>query len=251
MPPILNRVALVLALLGCDSKKPEAAGAVAQSPPPAAAIVDARPQLGGNLLTLGEHQVELAVQHDGVVRALLFDARGRRSQDTRSPKLAVTLTGEDGRKHELGLSYDEQRRCYWGRANAGALALSTIPVSLERGGERFTGALAQYALLPPPRFGGRVIAVGGFGVELVATPGHLSAHVLDSFGKAVTRIDLALTVTLGDDGERALGWDAPSMSYRVALDRGLDPGAGPLRLTLSADRRQHHGGAESLSALAR
>src|SRR5690242_14557310 len=101
MTSIPIRVALLLALLGCDSKTPPGSelGSRAQSQVATTrAVVAARPELGGNVLVLGEHQVELAVQHDGFVRALAFDAQGRRIDDPSSLKLGVTLTSEDGRK---------------------------------------------------------------------------------------------------------------------------------------------------------
>jgi hypothetical protein len=200
---------------------------------------------------LGEHQLELAVQHDGFVRALVFDAQGRRMDDASSATIVVTLTGEDGRKHALELARDARRRCFWGKANAGgALGLSSIPVKLDVGGKVVAGSLSQYALLPAPRFGGQVIAVGGFGVELVATGDRLAAHVLDSWGKAVTRIDLELKLVSGDGSELALTWDAPSSSYRAALDGKLDASTQPLRLALGADGKLHVGATQSLRSIA-
>lgn len=214
-------------------------------------IAAARPELGGNLLALGEQQLELAVEHDGLVRAVVFDAQGRRVADAPASTIGVTLTTENGRKLELSLAHDRERACFWSKASPGeALGSSTIPVSLGARGKTITGSLSQYALLPAPRFGGQVIAVGGFGVELVATPERLAAHVLDSFGKPVTRIDLALELELGAAGPLPLTWDAPSMSYQLALAGKLDPLAEPLRLTLTADGRPHVGAVQSLRALA-
>src|SRR5688572_7863117 len=111
MQTILNRVALVLALLGCDSKTPPTTtvGAAAQSQLAAPVVlVSARPALGGNLLVLGEHQLELAVEHDGLVRALVIDAQGRRVDDT-AQSIGVTLTTETGRKLALSLAHDRER----------------------------------------------------------------------------------------------------------------------------------------------
>lgn len=200
---------------------------------------------------LGEHQLELAVQQDGFVRALVFDTQGRRIVDGGALKIGVTLTREDGRKLELALARDEKRHCFWSKADpGGALGLSTIPVTLEVNGKRTTGTLSQYALLPAPRFGGQVIAAGGFGVELVATPARVDAHVFDSWGKAVTRIDLDLRLAIGDGSPLALGWDASSQSYWVTLDGKLDPSTQPLRLTLTADGKLHLGATQSVRALA-
>jgi hypothetical protein len=203
------------------------------------------------VLALGEHQVELAVRQDGAVRALVFDAQGRRVSEPGPFTIGVTLTTEAGRKLAVRLAHDERRHCFWGKADAGEpLGLSTIPVTLGAGGKVVTGTLSQYALLPDARFGGQVLAVGGFGVELVASPERVSAHVLDSFGKAVTRIDLVLKLALGDDAELTLAWDAPSTSYRFALDGKLDPMTRPLRLTLLADGKPHSGATQALQAIA-
>jgi len=253
MQTTLNRVALVLALLGCDSKKPPEmkVGASAQSQVATpAVIVAARPELGGNLLALGEQQLELAVEHDGLVRAVVFDGQGQRIDDA-TVTVGVALTTENGRKVALSLARDQQRTCFWSKANVGdALGLSTIPVSVGVGGKTRSGTLSQYALLPAPRFGGQVIAVGGFGVELVATPERISAHVLDSFGEAVTRIDLELKLELGPEGILPLTWDAPSMSYLVTLDGQGDPRTRPLGLTLTADGKAHFGAVGALRARA-
>lgn len=198
---------------------------------------------------LGEHQVELAVQHDGFVRALVFDAQGQRI-DASTAKLGVTLTSEDGRKLELVLGRDDQRRCFWVKASlGGALGLSTIPVTLDVSGKVVTGTLSQYALLPDPRFGGQVIALGGFGVELVASGTQVSAHVLDSWGKPVTRIDLELKLTPGAGNPLTLVWNAADMSYTATLDGPLDLGAQPVRLALTADGKLHVGATQSLHAI--
>ncbi len=215
-------------------------------------IVAARRELGGNLLVLGEHQLELALQHDGFVRALVFDARGKRVVDPGSLTIGLTLTTEDGRKLELALPYDREQGCFWSKPSPGAaLSSSVIPVTLGVGGGNIiNGTLSQYALLPAPRFGGQLLALGGFGVELVVTPERVRAQVLDSWGKPVTRTDLDLKLSLGAGGELALGWDIASMSYQVALDGKLDPTTQPLRLALSADGRQQVAATQSLRALA-
>jgi hypothetical protein len=261
MRTTLNRFALALVLLqGCNSDKPSSeakaetnAQATVQAGASAQAL-SARPELGGNLLALGDYQAELAIQHDGLVRALVFDGHGQRVAQPESITLSLSFNTEAGHKLDLALAWSEVRACFWGKAEGkGAIGLGPIDVSLGIGGQVFAGTLSQYALLPAPRFGGQVIAAGGFGVELVASPELVSAYVLDSAGKAVTRIDLDLKLAVGASAgnELALKWDAPSLSYRAALDGTLDLSSQPLRLALTADGKLHVGATQSLRALAK
>jgi hypothetical protein len=256
----LNRLALVLVLLpGCDGDK-SPRGTTAQASAQATARVGAtaalgspRPELGGNLLRLGDYQAELAIQGDGLVRALVFDAQGQRVPKPESLTLSLSFNAQAGHKLDLALAWNAAKACFWGKVDPkGALGLAPIDVSLGVGGQVFAGTLSQYALLPAPRFGGQVIAAGGFGVELVTTPALVSAYVLDSAGKAVTRTDLELElgVGAGAGSELSLKWDAPSLSYRAALDGKLDLSTQPLRLALLADGKLHVGAAQSLRSIA-
>jgi hypothetical protein len=250
----LNRLALALALLpACNHDEPAATAKTTAQASAAASLGSPRPELGGNLLALGEYRAELAIQSDGLVRALVFDAQGQRVAKPESLTLSLSFSTQAGKKLDLALAWHDARACFWGQVEPkGELGLGPIDVSLGVGGQVFAGTLSQYALLPAPRFGGQVIATGGFAVELVATPELVSAYVLDSAGKAVTRLDLdlKLAVGAGASSELALKWDAPSMSYRTALDGKLDLQALPLRLALTADGKLHVGATQSLRAIA-
>jgi hypothetical protein len=255
-----NRRPLVLALLlltACNSDKPtsddklEAQGGVSARAGGSVQALTAKPELGGNLLALGEYQVELAIQADGLVRALVFDARGGRAEKPEAFTLSLSFRTPEGKKLDLALAWNAAQSCFWGKALAqGGLGLKPIDVSLRAGGQVFAATLSEYALLPEPRFAGQMIAVGGFGVELVSSPGLVSGYVLDSSGKTVTRQDLELKLSLGARPELALGWDVPSASYRAAIDGALDASREPLRLVLAADGKLHIGSTRALRAIA-
>jgi hypothetical protein len=155
-------------------------------------------------------------------------------------------------KPTLDLAYDNKLGCLRGQADVhGGLALAPIAVKLAVDGKTFTGNLSEYVLLPAARFGGSVLATGGYSVELVAKPQLLSAFVFDAAGNALAKGDLDLKLRVaGAANDLQLVWDAESESYRAALDGKLDVATLPLRLTLTAGGKVSIAAARSLKAIA-
>jgi hypothetical protein len=211
-----------------------------------------RRELGGNVLAFEDFQAELALHKNGLVRALVYDTEGKRLTPAERAKMNVVLSAEGGVKPALDLAYDAKLGCLRGQADVhGGLGLGPIVVKLDVDGKTFTGNLSEYVLLPAPRFGGSVLATGGYSVELVAKPELVSAFVFDAAGNALAKGDLDLKLRVaGAASDLQLAWDAESESYRAALDGKLDVASLPLRLTLTAAGKVNIGAAMSLKMIA-
>jgi hypothetical protein len=248
-------------LLGCNTEKApasdvsaaEAKSNAAAQGSTAAQLQLVTPTLGGNVLAVGDHQVELAVFENGQVQGLVYTAGGQTLEPAALPKLTAALRTKGGGHAIAALAWDAPHACLQGRAALdAALVVEPIDVSLDFAGKVSTATLANYAILPFARLGGSVLAVGGYAVELVAKPDVLAAYVLDATGKAQGAGDLALQLQLGADAGSKLDlkWDPARASYVASLDAKLELMAQPLRLALTAAGKTYLGATSSLSALA-
>jgi len=211
------------------------------------------PTLGGSVLVVGDHQVELAVFENGQVQGLVYTVGGQALAPLALPKVTAALRTRGGGQHEAALAWDAPHACLQGRAALdAALVAEPIEVSLDVGGQVVKAALVDYAILPFARFGGSVLAVGGYAVELVAKPDLVAAYVLDASGKAQGGTDFSLQLRLGADAGTTLDlkWDPVRASYTASLDGKLDLTAQPLRLALTAAGKTYLGATLSLNALA-
>jgi len=250
-------------LLGCNTEKaPASDGSAAEAKSSVAAsgstagqaqLQLVTPTLGGNVLAVGDHQVELAVFENGQVQGLVYTAGGQALEPAALPKLTAALRTKGGGHRVAALAWDAPHACLQGRAALdAALTVEPIDVSLDFAGKVSTATLASYAILPFARFGGSVLAVGGYAVELVAKPELVAAYVLDASGKAQGAGDLALQLQFGADAgsKLELKWEPARASYIAALDAKLELMAQPLRLALTAAGKTYLGATSSLSALA-
>ncbi|MDB4998689.1 MAG: hypothetical protein JWM74_6121, partial [Myxococcaceae bacterium] len=85
----------------------------------------------------------------------------------------------------------------------------------------------------------RVIMAGDYSVELAAKAGvkgsTISAFAFDASGAAAAKGDLDLSLRLGAGAFVKLLWDAPSASYRAAVDALVDLDTQPITIALKAD----------------
>jgi len=243
---------------GCNSDKAGASGGTAGTASAAAKagaeakLVLVAPTLGGSVLVVGEQQVELAILENGLVQGLVYDAQGKAVAAAQLPKVSVALRTKGGGRPSAALVWVAPHACLEGRAQLEAgLVAEPIDVTLE-GAERATAMLANYAILPFARFGGSVLAVGPYAVELVAKPDAVLAYVLDATGQARGGADLSLQLAVGAGGETKLDfkWDPARAGYTAALDGKLDVSGQPLRLALTAAGQAYLGAVQSLQALA-
>ena len=248
-------------LASCNTDKApgsEATAAVAQGSAAAEGSVAAQaqlitPTLGGSVLLVGDHQVELAVFENGQVQGLVYASGGQTLAPLALPKVTAALRTKGGGHHSAALAWDAPHACLQGHAALdAALVAEPIDVSLDFGGKVTTATLVNYAILPFARFGGSVLAVGGYAVELVTKPDLVAAYVLDASGKAQAGADFALQLQVGADAGSKLDlkWDPARASYTASLDGKLDLTAQPLRLALTAAGKTYLGATSSLSALA-
>ncbi|MEO8179949.1 MAG: hypothetical protein ABI895_14035 [Deltaproteobacteria bacterium] len=243
---------------GCNSDKssssevPAGAAGVAANQEATAQLSLVTPTLGGSVVRVGDQQAELAILENGLVQGLVYDARGKALVAAESPKVSVALRTKGGGHPSAALAWVEPHACLEGRAQLEAgLVAEPIVVTLE-GAARATATLADYAILPFARFGGSVLAVGPYAVELVSKPDVMLAYVLDASGQAQGGADLALQLQLGAAAGTQLDfkWDPARALYSAALDGKLDVSGQPLRLELTAAGKAYLGAVQSLKAVA-
>jgi hypothetical protein len=254
---LLSMLGALSAGFGCHSEAPGANGAAGSAAVEAKAGADAQlvlvaPTLGGSVLAVGEHQVELAILENGLVQGLVYDAHGKAVAAAELPQVSVALRTKGGGRPSAALAWAAPHACLEGRAQLQAgLVAEPIDVTLQGAG-RATATLSDYAILPFARFGGSVLAVGPYAVELVVKPDLVLAYVLDATGKIAGAADWALQLQVGAAGGTKLDfkWDPARAGYSAALDGHLELSGEPLRLGLTAGGKAYLGAVQSLEALA-
>jgi hypothetical protein len=219
----------------------------------ASALVVKGPEFGGNVLVVGDHSAELLLRSNGEVLAFLRDAAGVAVHSEAGLALNASVRTAAGASENVALHFDAARKCFAGQVKAG-VGLSPGPVELSitgKGGVAL-GGLSQIALRVDASHGGEVLVVGDYSVELVAQGKELHAFVFDAAGKASTaaNLDLRLDLAALVHPDASLTWDAPSGSYRAALNGKVDFDAQPIRVMLTAGGRAFVGAAASLQAVA-
>ena len=145
--------------LGCATDKTEppasetpASGEAtvnAQAEGNAKAELTVTPTLGGSVFAVGEYQTELAVFEDGLVKGLVFDARGQAVPPALVTNFTLLLSAEGDVKPRATLAWNADAKCFQGKADVlASLVAKPIDVSFDVGGKAQTGALAAYSLLP-------------------------------------------------------------------------------------------------------
>jgi hypothetical protein len=245
---VLSLLICVSPGLACNSDKGAAASASAEIS--AKAGVSVSPTLGGSVLMVGEHPVELAVAENGFVQGLVYDAQGK-ALASAEPQLSVSLRTKGGGQPKASLVWNGPHARLEGRAQLDAgLSAEPIEVSLDLAGQHASALLSDYAILPFARFGGSVLAAGPYAVEVLAKGDGVSAYVLDASGKAQGGADFSVKLQFGAGAEHALElkWDAARACYTASFAGDLS--AQPLRLSLIAFGKAYSGAAASLKAVA-
>jgi hypothetical protein len=166
------------------------------------------PRMSGALVVAGKYSVEIAMDADGKIQALLRDAAGDLVDGKQKLELKV---GEV----TVALAWDGAAK-FVGRAEAG-VGFAAGPVSILIDGS-VAAKLPRLAIRAEAKHEGRLVAVGGYTLELVAEAGALIAYVFDAKGAAHAAGDLDISIQIGGaDGVLKLAWDAPSLAYKVAF----------------------------------
>jgi hypothetical protein len=237
--------AAVVLVTGCEETKPEADGsgveatAAGSASAQAAASADAEAsaavsaQMGGSVVAVGEHFVELLLFERGVAEAWVLDARGKLVAEPADFKLRLKQAGEAEASIEMAWSEPDGR---FSGSVAGEAKLSTgeITIELEIDGKVATGVLAQVVLLAGPTFGGVLLVAGKYGAEVAAEAGGAVEVQLAGADGAV--IEGGLEVAANVEGAAgtmqrvALEWDADLGRFRGQAKADAKLAAGPFVL---------------------
>ena len=190
------------ALLATSCKKTEADGASS------AEIQGAfLAKMGGQIVSIGEHKVEVRLFEDGRAEAMVFDGKG----DVLAEKdLAKTKVIVHGTSKPTTLAYQRETARFAGEAE-GDLAFApnaAIDIELRVDDVGTKGRLDAPVLLVGPEIGGTLVVSGKHGVELAANAdGSFEAIVRDAAGARLSG-DANMKVALQIDGKDVpLAWE--------------------------------------------
>lgn len=262
---IASGVLMLMIGIGCSKQEPERAKAEGEAKVLGKAEADGEasvkaklaslvPRLGGSLLALGEHQLELAIHENGLVEGLLFSADGKVDARPKA-KIDVELQAEGDAKPKVELTWDEKTARFTGNTGAeAALVAKPVNVSAKLEGKAQKATLSEYALLPEPSFGGTVLANGAFKTELIARPdGQLQAFVTDEKGAKVKgdrKASLRANFGAKAEPDVKLEWDDKHACFLGKARAGANIGGKPLRLALDIGGKSHVGGLAKLAVTA-
>lgn len=228
----------------CSSEDKATATAAASAEASGDAKVDAkaaiaRPRIGGTVAAAGDYSVEVALHENGLIEAVVSDARGQLVSD--GVKLSAQARAKGGATEKVQLAFNAPRARFEGQAKAGVeLAPGPVEVALDVAGKALTCKLEAGVALPEPRLGGSVLAAGAFSAELIAKAnGQIDAFVKDSSGVTV-KGDTGATFKViasakGDAHEEiALHFDAPRACFTGNAKAGVELAPGPLELLVDA-----------------
>ncbi len=197
-----------------------------------APVLFVAPEIGGTLVALGTHSVELVADADGEVQAIVRTADGKRLNADANVDVSVKLATKAGAEQTVKLKFDPPRMRFVGRADAGVeLAAGPAEIAI---GAAASARLPKLALRAEAKHGGRLVVAGDYSVELVAKGDVVGAFVFDASGAAVTKADLDLSLRVGNGAFVKLSWDAPSLSYRADVDSKIDFAVTPVALSVKA-----------------
>jgi len=228
------------------SASAEATGAIRTK-----AAATARARIGGTVIATGGYAVEVLVQGNGRVEALVMDAKGELIGGPEKVKLALTVHTKAGAQAKIDLKWDPPKAPFGGHAAAGVqLAPGAVDVTLDIDGKASAGAAAMVALSAEAIHGGQIVMAGDYSIELVPQGELIYAFAFDASGKAHAGGDLALDLEVGGK-TFAFAWDAATMSYKAKLDAGIELDAKPIVLKLTAGGKLAVGAVASFKADAR
>jgi len=235
------------------SKEPEVQAAATAETSVAAKLQAAIPRLGGSILALGDHQLELAIHQSGLIEALLYDSSGKLVSEPETKSLAVDLQAKGDADPKVALTWDQAQARFVGQADAKAeLVPEPVAVTAKVGAKSEQGKLTDYALLPAPRLGGTVLTAGTYQTELIAHPnGELAAFVTNAEGAAINADAKAdLEASVGANPAVKLAWSPERACFLGKLDPKVKLEQNPIKLALNADGKTHIGGLAALTVTA-
>ncbi len=229
-------IATVVAVAGC---KPEGEGASASASAAAAASGATQPgataaaeaRVGGQVVMVGAHAVELKIYGRGLVEAWVFDASGKLVADE---KTKLSLRPASGGA-AVECSFDAPSMRLIGRAAADA-KIPSGPVEVElslAGGASAKATLEAPVLLSGPSVGGTLVAAGKYSIEIAASAdGKVQALLRDAAGELVDGKQ-KLELKVGEITVE-LAWDGVAKFVGQAK-AGADFAAGPVSIVIDGN----------------
>jgi hypothetical protein len=198
----------------------------------------ALPRIGGSVASAGDFSVELATHQNGLVEALISDAKG--ALVSAGVKLSALVRAKGGATEKLELAFVPARARFEGRAKAGVeLVPGPIDVDLDVGGKVQTCKLNAAVVLPEPRFGGNVLAAGAYSAELFVSPkGEVRAFIDNAGaqvkGDAAAKFKVNANARGGAREEINLAFDPPHACFIGKAKAGVELAPGPLEFVADA-----------------
>jgi hypothetical protein len=194
--------------------------------------------IGGQLIDVGAHKVELRVFAEGRAEARVLDARGKELAAPEKAKLTLHASAKGGPSPTaIEMAYEPVTMRFAG-ATAGKADLEAGPIDVELKVEDATahGRLDAPVLLVGPEMGGTLFVAGKYGVELVVRgDGNVEAIVRDAAGVKVTgdvgaKLEATLATAGGATTHLALAWDPPKARFVGKVDSTVKLAAGPAEI---------------------
>jgi hypothetical protein len=214
----------------------------------AAAAIDGAiaAEIGGHLVAIGDHVVEVLVHRQGLVEATVRTSDGKVVSPA-TIEVAARLHATGGAKPQVKLSWDPLHARFRGRAGAGVeLGLGPIEWMLTIDGKSLSAKLERTALLTGPDFGGQLVGTGEYGAEvLVDADGAVAAYARTAAGAEVNGgvdIEVDLATEGGASHTLQLAYSAPDAAFKGRAQAGVRVAPGPLKLTVRANGKAHVGG---------
>jgi hypothetical protein len=200
-----------------------------------------RLEIGGQLVTVGAHNVEVRVFDDGHAEALVLDARGKAISEPEKAKLTLQANakGTPNARAAIDLAYEPTTARFAGKA-AGKVDLEpgAIDVDLKLGDAIAQGKLDAPVLLVGPELGGTLFVAGKYGVEMtVRADGTVDAIVRDAAGVKVSgdagmKMQAKLAAAGGATTNVALAWDTPKARFTGKADAAAKLAGGPAEISI-------------------
>lgn len=241
-------VALAGSLAACSKKTPSTEGAAASATavdtPKASAASEGTfalkpPRIGGTVIGIGDHMVELKLFRSGLIEGLVTTQNG----EVVSEGAALSVTGAtEGGKEETKLAFSKPRGRFEGRCK-GKPVPGRADVSLDAEGKARSGTIDEAVLARGPELGGDVLVAGAHSAEAFVRPnGEVFVFLRDRAGvelqgDAKLDVKAAVNTSAGASEEVSLAFEAPRGCFAGKAKGAL--AAGPFELRIKPQGADH------------
>lgn len=221
---------------GSKDESTPASSSVTPAAEAPAATGAAEAQIGGQLVKVGDHQVELKLFLNGYAEALVHGLA-----KPEGAKVVAHAHAKGDAEKEIGMEW-QPPIARFAAEGAGDAELDAKPVDVElslEGGKTARGTLDGAVLLVGPELGGTLAVAGDHGIEIVAdADGDVEALVHDRAGARVSgdagaKLEVELTGADGKLHAVALAWNEARARFTGRAGAGVKLAAGPAKIGLS------------------